>query len=354
MIHFLDPVTDQLIGYLDGSEEKNFMDDVHEQDVEGLNIFTFSAPAGLPEMADVENLVRIIIPHDKEGWQEFIAYQATGNKRRKTITAVGSEVELDKLKTVAPNRHESQQLRYYINLGVDGVEWQVGEVVSSGLKTLTFEEPLGGHEYLLRVAGQFEVELVFRILLQEGEVVARYVDAVPRMGAEDSGKEFINAKDLVDVRKTVNTERFITALWVYGPDLPDGTPREPKLVVDDAAFQRWNRKGQHRYGRHKVDSTDEEMTDARLISLGTTELKKRIAAVVSYEVDAVDLAPLLPHEAAYLGDTVTIKDEDFNPPLFATARIINMKRRIKRQNEERVAIKELKIGEVTPQNTQDQ
>ncbi len=80
------------------------------------------------------------------------------------------------------------------------------------------------------------------------------------------------------------------------------------------------------------------MTEERLRSLGTTELKKRINAVVEYEIEAAVL-----EDDVQLGDTLRIKDENFEPPLYAESRAIFVKKRIGREDLQ----KTYTIGEIT-------
>lgn len=352
MIAFLDAQTDKILGYLDNDEHKNYVADEIEEGVDGTKILTFSMPTNIKESVGVENRQRILVLHEKEGFQEFICYSASIGKKRKKVTAIGSEIELDKLKVVYPATHEGKTLAGYIATGTDGVDWEVGNVKSGVLKTMTIETYLGGFEFLKRIANAFGVELVFRVEHDGHNVIGRYVDAVEKIGSK-SGKEFVNAKDILEIRKEVHTERYITALLVIRPDDADGNKRDPILITDDEAFQRWNRNGQHLYGIHNIESTNDEMTDEDARQYGRTELNKRIASVVDYFIDAVDLSSVFPHEVAYLGDEVGIIDEEFNPPLYASARIINIKRPIKKPEEERPVKKTYQIGEVVVYDQDD-
>lgn len=345
MIHILDAQTDELLGYLDGNGEKIYIDDEHEDEIDGLRVLKFRVPSHLPETVKIEERQRILVPHERTGWQELICYEASTRKKFKTITAIGSEAEIDKLKVVYPKKHVSLTLRQYVDFGLDGLDWKAGEILLKGVQTLEFTDHLGGFEFLKRIATAFDVELVFRIEVKGNRVIGRYVDMVESIGA-DSGKEFIDTKDLIDVEIKVNTQEIVTALIVLGPDKEDGTPMDPVIVTDNDAFKRWNRDGQHLFGIHQVESDDSEMTVARLTTLGKTELKKRIASVYEYIVEAVDISPLFPHEVAYLGDRVGIKNTKVDPPLYAQARIIGLKRPIRKLTDEKPRVKTYTIGEV--------
>ncbi|EJQ89776.1 phage minor structural protein, partial [Bacillus cereus MC67] len=95
-------------------------------------------------------------------------------------------------------------------------------------------------------------------------------------------------------------------------------------IVDEDAFQRWNRNGKHRFGFYTPETDNKDMTPARLLQLAKTELKKRVDTIVSYEVDAFDLSriPGFEHELVYEGDTLRIKDISLTPPLYLEARVI--------------------------------
>lgn len=345
MIHFLDAQTDKIIGYLDGGDEKYYFGDEIEEVVKGEKKLTFTLPATLPEGVGIENRQRIIVPGERKGFQEFICYNAVTTKKGKTIVAVGSELEINKSKVLQPGKYDGYTLRQALMLATDGIDWQDGDVIGGKIKDFLIDKPMGGFDFLKMVASLYDVEILYRIESDGRYITGRYVDAVERSG-ERSGKEFVNAKDLIDVKKEVFTERFITALWVVPPNAADGNPKPPLLITDKDAYQRWNRKGQHLYGIHVIDSTDEEMTTQKIKALGENELAKRIASVVEYTIEAVDLAPAFPHEAVYLGDTVRVVDEDFTPPLYAEARIISCKRNIPREDLERPQRKTFTIGEV--------
>lgn len=94
--------------------------------------------------------------------------------------------------------------------------------------------------------------------------------------------------------------------------------------MDNDAFQRWNEKGQHKFGFYSPETENEDMDAKRLMTLMNTELKKRVNTSVSYEVEAQSIGRVfgLAHELINEGDTIRIKDTGFTPKLYLEARAI--------------------------------
>ncbi|WP_438357551.1 phage tail spike protein, partial [Bacillus cereus] len=109
-------------------------------------------------------------------------------------------------------------------------------------------------------------------------------------------------------------EGFITIT-----DINDGIP----YLVDSDAFQRWNERGQHKFGFYTPE-TEGDITPKRLMTLMKTELAKRINSSISYDVQAQSIGRVfgLAHELINEGDTIRIKDTGFTPELYLEARAI--------------------------------
>ncbi|EHL73292.1 phage minor structural protein [Bacillus sp. 7_6_55CFAA_CT2] len=102
-------------------------------------------------------------------------------------------------------------------------------------------------------------------------------------------------------------------------DINDGIP----YLVDSDAFQRWNERGQHKFGFYTPE-TEGDITPKRLMTLMKTELAKRINSSISYDVQAQSIGRVfgLAHELINEGDTIRIKDTGFTPELYLEARAI--------------------------------
>ncbi|EJS44881.1 phage minor structural protein, partial [Bacillus cereus BAG1X1-2] len=146
----------------------------------------------------------------------------------------------------------------------------------------------------------------------------------------ETGKEVTLGKDLVEVRRIEHSRDVCTALvgFVRGEgdklitveSINKGLP----YIVDNDAFQRWNQHGKHKFGFYTPETSDQDMTPERLMTLMKTELRKRVNTSVSYVVEAQSIGRIfgLAHELINEGDTIRIKDTGFTPKLYLEARVI--------------------------------
>lgn len=95
-------------------------------------------------------------------------------------------------------------------------------------------------------------------------------------------------------------------------------------LVDDAAYQRWNEKGKHKFAFYTPQTEDQDMSPQRLMTLMKTEMNKLVNTSVSYEVQAQSIGRIfgLAHELINEGDTIRIIDTGFTPKLYLEARAI--------------------------------
>src|SRR5699024_2119073 len=144
----------------------------------------------------------------------------------------------------------------------------------------------------------------------------------------------------------VEEQDIVTALLGIGPEREDGT-RIEVLVEDEDALRRWGRVDEygelhHLIEPYEIQSDNQEMTKEEARQYTRTALDKRINTQVSYETTVVDLenVPGMENKKIRFGDTIRIKDTEFNPPLYLEARVYEMTRSIKSK-----AKKEIKLGE---------
>ena len=146
----------------------------------------------------------------------------------------------------------------------------------------------------------------------------------------DTGKEVTLGKDLVGVRRIEHSRDICTALVgfvrsegdtiITVESINNGLP----YIVDNDAFQRWNERGQHKFGFYTPETEQQNMTPQRLMTLMKTELAKRVNTSITYDVEAVAIGRVfgLAHELINEGDTIRIKDTGFTPKLYLEARVI--------------------------------
>lgn len=335
MIYIMHPQQDEILGYI---TPDNYWEDEHHHGLDGVHFIQFGTYADSEEAQHLTDRCRLIAQGSSGVWQEFIAHQiSTRTGRKLKIVATGAEMELDGLKIIYPQTFTGATLEYCLSIATSDTDWQSGIVDHASFQTQTFEQHLGGYAFLLRIANYYDRELRFRIEVSGNRFVGRYIDMVERVGA-DKRKEIVAGSNLISIDRTFHSKDVITGLICRGPEREDGSRLEIR-VTDDEAFQRWNRNNNHIWDVYEPESTDAEMTEDRLRSLGTTELKKRINAVVEYEIEAA----VLEDDDVQLGDTLRIKDENFEPPLYAESRTIFVKERIGREDLQ----KTYTIGEIT-------
>src|SRR5699024_4821348 len=147
---------------------------------------------------------------------------------------------------------------------------------------------------------------------------------------------------------------IVTALLGLGTERDDGTRLEV-LEEDEEALQRWGRidengKLKHLVEVYEIQSERTEMTETQARQYTRTALNKRIDTQVTYETTIVDLEEVAGHENKKIrfGDTIRIKDEKFNPPLYLEARVFEMTRSIKRKDK-----KDIKLADFIENTEED-
>lgn len=218
--------------------------------------------------------------------------------------------------------------------------WTVGTVADLGQNGTNFYHT-NAWAAIHDVADTWGGELEFEIAVSGSKVIARRVHLRERVGT-DTGKRFTYTKDLVSVTREVDEGNVCTALYGYGKALENTDDEgnltggyERKLTFGDVnggqnwvgdadALARWGRPDgnggkAHVFGDVEFEDCEDQ---SELLALTKEELKSRCTPTVSYEVDAISLARAGEgFEGADEGDTVTIIDKVYDPPLRVQARI---------------------------------
>lgn len=345
MIHILHHQKDEIINWINHVKSDN-----HENSIENDEKYNFIVSVDEPGAGDVGSRSRILIPGEEGDYREFIVnytFERTANMEKEVYTR-GSFIDIGKLKHISPQVLDAQTIQTAAGMVLSGLGWQVGIVEYSGIRKWTIETHVDAYEALKAIASLFDCELRFRVTVDGDQITGRYVDFIKKQGL-NRGKETLFGKDLIGITRRIDSDRIVTALHCIGPERQDGTRLEV-TVEDDEAFQNWNWQGQHLTQLYFPETTDQDMTLDRLTQLGKTELKKRIAAAIEYEVEAASLEHIFgyEHEVTRLGDSVKIKDEHFNPPMYLESRVIFVDRSIFNK-----AKKSYKLGEVIEYKKED-
>lgn len=250
------------------------------------------------------------------------------NDRSVSAYASGEWIQLAKAGIITPQKVEGKTVNEFIDMALVGTKWKRGRTEYAGFHTMTIDEFIDPLKFLKDIASLFELEIQYRAEVVGSQIVSRYVDMVKKRGQE-TGKEVTLGKDLVGIKRVENSQNICTALLGFSKkegdgfititDINDGIP----YLVDSDAFQRWNERGQHKFGFYTPE-TEGDITPKRLMTLMKTELAKRINSSISYDVQAQSIGRVfgLAHELINEGDTIRIKDIGFTPKLYLEARAI--------------------------------
>ncbi|WP_142322583.1 phage tail spike protein, partial [Bacillus cereus] len=250
------------------------------------------------------------------------------NDRSVIAYASGEWIQLAKAGIITPQKVEGKTVNEFIDMALVGTKWKRGRTEYAGFHTMTIDEFIDPLKFLKDIASLFELEIQYRAEVVGSQIVSRYVDMVKKRGQE-TGKEVTLGKDLVGIKRVENSQNICTALLGFSKkegegfititDINDGIP----YLVDSDAFQRWNERGQHKFGFYTPE-TEGDITPKRLMTLMKTELAKRINSSISYDVQAQSIGRVfgLAHELINEGDTIRIKDTGFTPELYLEARAI--------------------------------
>ncbi|PFK91891.1 hypothetical protein COJ29_12465 [Bacillus cereus] len=242
--------------------------------------------------------------------------------------ASGEWVQLAKSGIINPQKIVGKTVNEFIDIALVGTKWKRGKTEYAGFHTMTIDEFIDPLKFLKDIASLFDLEIQYRAEVVGSQIVGRYVDMVKKRG-RDTGKEVTLGKDLMGIKRIENSQNICTALLGFvkkeGRDfitissINNGVP----YLVDSDAFQRWNERGQHKFGFYTPE-TEEDITPQRLLTLMKTELAKRINTSYIYEVQAQSIGRVfgLAHELINEGDTIRIKDTGFTPKLYLEARAI--------------------------------
>ncbi|MGF9770242.1 phage tail spike protein [Bacillus albus] len=243
--------------------------------------------------------------------------------------ASGEWIQLAKAGIIPPQKLEGKTVIEMVDIALAGTKWQKGNLEYASFRSMTIDEFIDPLSFLKKIASLFELEIQYRAEVVGSQVVGRYVDMVKKRGQE-TGKEITLGKDLLGIKRIENSQNICTALlgfvkkeggeFITITEINKGVP----YLVDNEAFQRWNEKGNHKFGFYSPETENDDMDAKRLMTLMNTELKKRVNTSVSYEVEAQSIGRVfgLAHELINEGDTIRIKDTGFTPKLYLEARAI--------------------------------
>nr|WP_242161832.1 phage tail spike protein [Bacillus cereus group sp. BfR-BA-01522] len=330
ILHVVDFKTEQIVAAI---QPKDYWDDMRHWELKNnIDTLQFTTFDGTDQAVTFQQQ-NLILKQVRDG--RIVPYvisnevEKDSKDRSVTVHAAGAWVLLAKAGIIRPQRIESKTLNEFMDMALLGTKWKRGRTEYAGFHTMTIDEFIDPLTFLKKIASLFGLEIQYRVEVVGSQVVGWYVDMVKKRGRE-TGKEVTLGKDLVSVRRIEHSRDICTALvgFVRGEgdklitveSINNGLP----YITDSDAFQRWSENGQHKFGFYTPETEEQNMTPQRLLTLMNTELKKRVNASVSYEVEAADISKVfgLSHEEINEGDTIRIKDTGFTPKLYLEARAI--------------------------------
>ena len=261
----------------------------------------------------------------------YVITEAEKDSKDRSVVAYasGEWIQLAKAGIINPQKIEGKTLNECMGIALAGTKWKIGKTEHNGSHSITIDEFTDPLTFLKQIASSFELEIQYRAEVVGSQIVGRYVDMVKKRG-RDTKKEVTLGKDLMGIKRIENSQNICTALlgfvkkeggeFITIAEINNGVP----YLVDDGAFQRWNEKGQQKFGFYSPETENQDMTPQRLKTLMKTEIEKRINTSVSYEVQAQSIGQVfgLAHELINEGDTIRIIDRGFTPKLYLEARAI--------------------------------
>ncbi|WP_257145661.1 phage tail spike protein, partial [Bacillus cereus] len=328
ILHVVDFKTSQIVSNI---QPKDYWDDKRHWEIKN-NIDTLEFKV-FDNTEDASTLIQqnLVLKEVRDG--RIVPYVITETEKNSDDRSViayasGEWIQLAKSGIINPQKIVGKTVNEFIDMALVGTKWKRGKTEYAGFHTMTIDEFIDPLKFLKNIASLFELEIQYRAEVVGSQIVGRYVDMVKKRGC-DTGKEVTLGKDLMGIKRIENSQNICTALLGFvkkeGGDfitistINNGVP----YLVDNDAFQRWNERGQHKFGFYTPE-TEEDITPQRLMTLMKTEIKKRVNSSVSYEVNAQSIGRVfgLAHELINEGDTIRIKDTGFTPKLYLEARAI--------------------------------
>lgn len=297
---------------------------VHKRDInERIETFDFTILSELTTYMQERN--RIVI-QDKNGqYREFIIDRISADIEGYTeVETVASYLEdITKARPYAPGKLEKMTTKQALSDVLKDTGWQVSDATEyDGLRTTSWTSYQTRYDVLLQLCTTYKMMADFYIEVGSNRVDKRLV-VLRKRNPLFKGKEITYGKDLTGLKRTVDFSEIKTALLCVGPEQQEGKKRVELVVKDDESQAKYGLPGRYNWGVYEPETEDQNMTESRLRTLGTTELNKRKSEVITYEVTAVDIEKEYKHEVINLGDMVRIKNRDFTPPLYVEAEVIS-------------------------------
>ncbi|MGS3968315.1 phage tail spike protein [Staphylococcus pseudintermedius] len=322
MIHVMN-FKGEIVDFISQSDNAVFPA-VHKRDInERMETFDFTILSERTTYMQERN--RIIIQDKNKQYREFIIDRISEDIDGYTeVETVASYLEdITKARPYAPGKLEKMTTKQALSDVLKDTGWEVSDATEyGGLRTTSWTSYNTRYDVLLQLCTTYDMMADFYIEVGSNRVDKRLV-VLRKRNPLFKGKEITYGKDLTGLKRTVDFSEIKTALLCVGPEPEEGKKRVELVVKDDESQAKYGLSNRYNWGIYEPETEDQNMTESRLRTLGTTELNKRKSEVITYEVTAVDIEKEYKHEVMNLGDMVRIKNRDFTPPLYVEAEVIS-------------------------------
>ena len=302
-----------------------FFEDQYTLDLEtGAETFSFQAFANSPQTKNiiVGNYVAFKFKGDFKLFRITETTDEHGEEFLITAYCEMAGIELSN-EVVKPRSIASATLQQFVTTCLMDTGWLVGSIDPHIVDVHTIEIENYSTVYSTlqnHVVKTYGGELAFRVEIDKGKVVAKYVDVYKKRGTFN-GFRFSYDKNIESIKRSVDTSELATALIGVGQDnitfasvFASDKPMNQDWIGDEEAYKRWNKNGNHIVGTFNYD-TD---SPTELLNKTREELQRRKNPKITYELSVGyedDLG---------IGDTVYVVDNEFEPALHLSARVKNL------------------------------
>lgn len=330
MLYILDRA-EKKVGVLQTKSDRRtkniYFDDVHYQELStGAESLTFSA---VGDRAMLANLVvgNYISFRDKNDKLKLMQIMNTEEVREsflvKDVYCETCGLELINSVYDGVDMHGVDIRRFLSNVLQD-TTWNVGYIDGRLVRTLALEvKTKEVYSLIQENAKKFDAEISFRVEKRDGHYY-RYVDAHYKRNSGEKKRLEIK-RDVKKISRKVDMTKFATKLKGRGKDgitFKDVTVPEidkalgEDFLVNKDAYATYNLKGNHITRIYEYDTTD----PLELLRQTEKALKEYSKIQATYEVDA----DILDIDNVVIGQTVSVCDYSFEPPLIVQARIATL------------------------------
>lgn len=295
---------------------------------------------------------RIVFKDSLNRWAEYLC-QSTQTARAAGMPVTvayctGSIAELSRT-YIEDKRNRNANAKACLAKALEGTRWAVGTVETG---TLTGTADLSFYhctvlEAIQKTADTYGLEVQTEVQPDPtgNRIGRRIIHLVEHRGSANTTKRFEYGKDLIQIKRDIDSGDVITRLYGWGKgieqtndqgeatggysrkisfaDVNNGKP----YVQDDQALANWGIPGPDGTRHHSEASVDfPDCEDPQeLLNLTKAALKTRATPVVSYTADVTALGQAgYSAEGTDVGDSVQIIDTSFAAPLRLEGRILQI------------------------------